>query len=138
MTKSGTNDLKGTAFAFYRNQDMTGEKVSGNEIFVPDLSQIQTGFSLGGPVIKDKLFFFANFELERREDLGTNFRADAPGLTGENISRVDASDLQAVSDILRSRFGYETGPYEGYLHNTNNNKGILSLIGISTVSIPLR
>ena len=127
VTKSGTNEFKGTAFSFYRNQSMTGSKVRGEEIFVPDLNQFQAGFSLGGPIIKDKLFFFANFELERRDDLGTNFRANRPGITGENISRVSAADLDAVSDILSSRFGYETGAYEGYIHNTDNQKGILKL-----------
>ena len=127
VTKSGTNDFKGTVFAFYRNQDMTGSSVGGSDIFVPDLTQLQSGFSLGGPIIKDKLFFFANFELERREDLGTNFVANRPGLTGDNVSRVNASDLDAVSALLRSRYGYETGAYEGYLHNTDNNKGIIKL-----------
>lgn len=127
VTKSGTNELKGTVFGFYRNQDLTGGKVRGNDIFVPDLRQVQTGFSIGGPIVKDKLFFFANFELERREDLGSNFQADRVGATGENISRVQAADLMAVSDILRTRFGYETGPYEGYKHNTNNQKGIIKL-----------
>ncbi|MCE7991856.1 MAG: TonB-dependent receptor [Roseivirga sp.] len=127
VTKSGTNDLKGTIFGFFRNQDFTGKKVSGNDIFVPELRQIQTGFSIGGPVIKDKLFFFANFELERREDLGSNFQAAGAGATGENVSRVTASDLMAVSNILSSRFGYETGAYEGYTHNTDNHKGIIKL-----------
>ncbi|OEK05566.1 TonB-dependent receptor [Roseivirga misakiensis] len=127
VTKSGTNEFKGTAFAFYRNQDLTGSKVSGDEIFVPDLNQIQAGFSVGGPIIKDKLFFFANFELERREDLGSNFTASRPGSTGDNVSRISATDLNAVSDILRTRYGYETGPFEGYTHDTNNQKGILKL-----------
>ena len=127
VTKSGTNDFTGTVFGFFRNQDLTGNRVSGNDIFVPDLRQVQTGFSLGGPIVKNKLFFFANFELERREDLGTNFVAQAPGVGGENVSRVEAADLMAVSDILRTRFGYETGPFEGYTHDTNNEKGIIKL-----------
>lgn len=127
VTKSGTNTFKGTAFAFYRNQDLTGSKVGGSDIFVPDLNQFQAGFSVGGPIIKDKLFFFANFELERREDLGTNFVAARPGITGDNVSRISATDLNAVSDILRSRYGYETGAYEGYTHDTDNQKGILKL-----------
>lgn len=127
VTKSGTNEFKGTAFAFYRNQDLTGSKVSGSDIFVPDLNQFQAGFSVGGPIIKDKLFFFANLEVERREDLGTNFVASRPGLTGDNVSRISSGSLDAVSDILRTRYGYETGAYEGYTHDTNNEKGILKL-----------
>ena len=91
------------------------------------MTQFQAGFSLGGPIIKDKLFFFANVEVERREDLGSNFIAAAPGRTGENVSRVEEADLIDVSNALRDRFGYETGPYENYLHDTNNEKGIFKL-----------
>ena len=127
VTKSGTNEFKGTIFGFYRNQDMTGSKVSGNEIFVPDLEQFQAGFSIGGPIIKNKLFFFANAEVERRTDLGANFIAASPSRTGENVSRVEEQDLIAVSNILNSRFGYQTGEYENYIHETNNEKGIFKL-----------
>ncbi|HMQ49605.1 MAG TPA: carboxypeptidase regulatory-like domain-containing protein [Saprospiraceae bacterium] len=127
VTKSGTNDWHGTVFGFYRNQDMTGSKVSGTDIFVPDLSQIQTGFSLGGPLKKDKLFLFINAEIERREDLGSNFIAAGQGRSGENVSRVAADDLERVSDALFNRYGYETGPYENYLHDTDNEKGIVKL-----------
>ncbi|HEY9116574.1 MAG TPA: TonB-dependent receptor, partial [Roseivirga sp.] len=125
VTKSGTNEVKGTVFAFYRNQDLIGKKVRGEQIFTPDLSQIQTGFSVGGPVIKDKLFYFANFELERREDLGSNFLARGSADPADNISRVSSSDLIAVSNILEQRYGYQTGPYQGYTHDTNNEKGLI-------------
>ncbi len=126
VTKSGTNTIKGTVFGFYRNQDLTGNKVSGTKIKVPDLSQTQFGFSLGGPIIKNKLFFFINAEMEKRSDLGSNFLANR-GSTGPNISRVLASDLDAVRAALRTRFQYETGDYENYIHNSNNTKGIIKL-----------
>ncbi len=125
VTKSGTNNLEGTVFGFYRNDNMTGSKVSGDEIIVPELRQFQSGFSIGGPVIKNKLFFFANFELERREDAGANFVADR-GQSGQNVSRVLASDLNRVQTLLGG-LGYETGPYEGFIHETNNQKGIFKL-----------
>lgn len=127
VTKSGTNEFKGTVFGFFRNQDLTGARVGGTDIIVPDLRQFQTGFSLGGPIIKNKLFFFANLEVERREELGSNFVAAGPDRSGENVSRVLASDFDLVSNALEERFGYETGPYEGYTHRTNNEKGILKL-----------
>lgn len=125
VTKSGTNKFSGTAFSFYRTQALTGNKVDGNEIFVPDLTQLQAGASLGGPIVKDKLFFFANFEVERREDLGSNFLANRAGVEGTNISRVEAADLETVSDLLFQRFGYQTGAYEGYTHDTDNIKWIV-------------
>jgi hypothetical protein len=126
VTKSGTNSVKGTAFGVFRNQSLTGNKVSGTKIKVPDLTQFQYGFSLGGPIIKNKLFYFINAEIERREDLGSNFLAAGPGGSdGKNISRVLASDLQMVRTALKNRFQYETGDYENYKHNTNNEKGII-------------
>ena len=127
VTKSGTNDIQGTVFGFYRNDGMTGSKVSGTDIIVPELNQVQSGFSLGGPVVKNKLFFFANAEIERRDDAGSNFVADNGSNTGgANVSRVLVSDLEAVSDALGA-LGYETGPYQGYTHETNNIKGIVKL-----------
>ena len=127
VTKSGTNEFKGTVFGFFRNQNLTGSKVAGSDIVVPDLSQLQSGFSIGGPLVKNKLFFFANFELERRSDLGSNFVASQPGAEGQNVSRVTAADLNAVSQALFDHYGYETGEYEGYLHQTNNEKAIFKL-----------
>ncbi|MBK7938303.1 MAG: TonB-dependent receptor [Lewinellaceae bacterium] len=126
VTKSGTNKFSGTVFGFYRNKDMIGTKVAGQEVFRGDLRQLQTGFSIGGPIIKDKLFFFANLEIERRSDLGSNFVANR-GAGASNESRVLASDLELVSDLLFDRYGYETGPYENYKHNTDNQKGLLKI-----------
>ena len=126
VTKSGTNDYHGTAYGFFRNQGLTGSKVKGADIFVPDLSQFQAGFSLGGKIIKDKLFFFANLEIDRRSDLGSSFLAARSGLTGSNISRVTAADLDLVSNTLKG-FGYDAGAYENYTHKTNNTKGIFKI-----------
>ncbi|MEL6923343.1 MAG: carboxypeptidase regulatory-like domain-containing protein, partial [Bacteroidota bacterium] len=127
VTKSGTNDFSGSVFGFFRNEGLTGGKVSGTEQPKADLNQFQGGFTLGGPIIKNKLFFFLNAEVDNRDDLGTTFIARAPGLNGENVSRVEASDLQTVSDLLMQRYGYETGPYEGYIHATNSTKGLAKL-----------
>ncbi|MDZ4683184.1 MAG: carboxypeptidase regulatory-like domain-containing protein [Saprospiraceae bacterium] len=127
VTKSGTNAIHGTVFGFYRNQDLTGSKVNGKSIFVPSLTQLQTGFSLGGPIIKNKLFFFVNAELERREDLGSNFIAAGTNRSGENVARVEVQDLEAVSNALQQRFSYATGAYENYEHQTSNEKAILKL-----------
>ncbi|MEP3386741.1 MAG: carboxypeptidase regulatory-like domain-containing protein [Reichenbachiella sp.] len=127
VTKSGTNALKGTAFGFYRNQAMTGKKVNGTSIDVPDLTQFQGGFSLGGPIIKNKLFFFANMEMERREDLGQNVVADNGSNSGEsNVARVSEADLIAVQSALRS-IGHDPGDYQGYTHKTENLKAMLKI-----------
>ncbi len=126
VTKSGTNNWKGTVYGFYRNQDLTGDKVGNDDIIVPDLNQAQYGVSVGGPIIKNKLFVFANFERDDREDLGSNFLAARSGVTGTNVSRVLVSDLDFVSAQL-ANLGYQTGPYEGYTHITESSKGLLKL-----------
>ncbi|QHV96740.1 TonB-dependent receptor [Spirosoma endbachense] len=128
VTKSGTNQFHGTAFGFYRNQDLTGKKVKGTDIIVPESNQTQYGFSVGGPIIKNKLFFFVNAEFDRRSDLGTaGWVAARPGLTGANVSRVSASDLDLVSSTLKTLYNYDTGPYENFTHKTQNSKGIAKL-----------
>jgi hypothetical protein len=128
VTKSGTNTFGGTVYGFYRNQGMTGKKVDGNEIVVPDLTQLQAGFSLGGALKKDKLFYFVNFETEQREDAASSYVArNASNAGNTNTSRVLESDLQAVSKILFERFGYETGPYQGFNLKQKNYKWIAKL-----------
>jgi outer membrane receptor protein involved in Fe transport len=127
VTKSGTNEFHGTAYAFYRNQDLTGSKVKGEKIFVPSLEQTQAGFSIGGPIVKNKLFFFANYEIDKRSDLGSNFVANnGDGTTDVNESRVLETDLINVSNALSS-LGYNTGAYQGFTHNSDSNKGIIKL-----------
>ena len=125
VTKSGTNEFTGTVYGFYRNEDMTGSKIKGQSIFVPKLLQSQTGVSIGGPIIKNKLFFFANFEQDNREDLGQSWLPNR-GTGGINESRVAESDLIAVQSAL-SGLGYDTGTYEGFIHEAGSTKGIVKL-----------
>ena len=125
VTKSGSNEFKGTVYGFYRNEDMTGSKIKGEDIFVPSLTQEQTGFSIGGPVIKNKLFFFANYEEDKRNDLGQSWLPNR-GTGAINESVVLESDLMAVQGAL-SALGYDTGAYEGFTHNANSSKGIFKL-----------
>lgn len=127
VTKSGTNEFHGSLFGFFRNQDLTGNKIAGTEIFQGKLQHLQSGFSIGGPIIKNKLFFFANGEIERRDDLMTGFTANnGDGTLEPNESRVLASDLDAVSAALAT-LGYDTGAYENIIHATDNNKFIVKL-----------
>jgi Carboxypeptidase regulatory-like domain len=128
VTKSGSNKFTGTTYLFYRNESLTGKKVSGNKQVVPDLSQLQAGFALGGALKKDKLFYFLSFETEQRTDGATSYVAQNAGNTGKtNTARVLESDLIAVSNILRTRFQYETGPYQGFTHDQTNYKWLAKL-----------
>lgn len=128
VTKSGSNKFSGTVYSFYRNESMTGKKVDENKLVVPNLSQYQGGFALGGPIKKNKLFYFANFETEQRKDEASSYRAQNTGNAGKsNTSRVLEADLQQVSQILKNRFGYETGRYQAFTFKQVNYKWLLKL-----------
>ncbi len=127
VTKSGTNEFHGTVYGFFRNEDLTGGKIKSEDVFKGKLDQNQYGVSLGGPIIKNKLFFFANFEKDERTDLGSGFVPDNDdGITAINESRVLESDLIAVRDALLG-IDYNPGRYEGYTHDANSTKGIFKL-----------
>ncbi|WP_456377194.1 TonB-dependent receptor [Lutibacter sp.] len=127
VTKSGTNKVIGTVYGFFRNQDLTGDKIKGESIFVPKLEQSQVGFSIGAPIIKDKLFLFVNFEQDKRSDLGQSWLPNnGDSNTAINESRVLETDLQEVQSLLAG-IGYDTGAYQGFTHASNSTKGILKL-----------
>ena len=97
VTKSGTNDLTATVYAYNRSESLVGNSIGGEEILAsPELNFSQTGLSVGGPIMKDKLFFFANFEMERRTDPGTNYVADDDGNIEFGESRVSAATMDAI------------------------------------------
>ena len=125
VTKSGTNKVTGTVYGFFRNQDLTGDKIKGQSIAVPKLEQTQIGFSIGAPIIKDKLFIFVNYEQDKRSDLGQSWLPNnGDSNTAINESRVLLSDLQEVQSALAG-IGYDTGAYEGFTHASNSTKGLI-------------
>lgn len=128
VTKSGTNMFRGSLYNYYRNENLVGNEVSGTEVIAnPDLSYRQTGFTASGPIINSKLFFFINAESERREDPGTNFVADRDGNVKFGESRVRANVMDSIRQRMMNVYGYDTGPYENYTHETNNDKLLLKL-----------
>ncbi|UOQ74725.1 TonB-dependent receptor [Hymenobacter cellulosilyticus] len=135
VTKSGTNDFKGTVYTFLRNEKLIGEKVGDVTVRNPDLKFNQTGFALGGPIIKNKLFFFTNAEITRRDDPGLTFRPArdaaeaAAALNGQadGVSRVLESDLIAIRQRLQSVYGYDPGSYQDFKYRTSSDKLLLKL-----------
>ncbi len=130
VTKSGTNNLKGSVYTFFRNDKMQGNKIGDTEILNPELNFKQYGFTLSGPIIKNKLFFFVNGELERREDPGTNFKADTDGDPSNNdagTSRVQASVMDKIRQRMIDVYNYDPGPYQGFMHHTDNEKILMKL-----------
>ena len=126
VTKSGTNTFKGSAYRYNRNQSFNGMNVG--DIKLPPLatSESQTiGFTIGGPIIKNKLFFFASAERETREFPGIPFKPKGgTGVGNESSTSVDS--LKKFSDFLRSKYGYETGAYDNFQNFQSENYKILA------------
>jgi hypothetical protein len=127
VTRSGTNDFHGSAYTYLRNDAMVGNEVRGARVVAnPSLRYNQTGLSFSGPILQDRLFFFINGEVERTQDPGSNFLASRGGASGFGISRVDASRMDAIAARLQT-YGYDAGPYEGYVNRTDNDKLLAKL-----------
>lgn len=129
VTKSGTNTFHGSAYGLYRDQSFLGTKVKSNDISSSiQASQAKTyGFTLGGPIIKNKLFFFVNAEKETNVRPGVSY--SAAGSNGPGTpSSTSASDLQLVSDYLQKNFNYNTGGYTDFPQFKSDNHKILAKI----------
>ncbi len=132
ITRSGGNQFKGTAYTFYRDQSFSGTKVGDVEVAnIQKVTNQIIGGSLGGPIIKNKLFFFVNGEYEKNVRPGTAFAPTGSSTATDpsNTSRTTVADLQLVSNFVRDRYGYETGAYENFANNfTLQNTKILARI----------
>ena len=123
VTRSGTNEVTGSVFRLWSNEKYTGTKAGEADVKVPTFNKEIIGFRVGAPIIKNKLFIFLNGEWEKRTDPAdlNNWVANR-GQSGNNVTRVLASDLDAVSALMREKFGFETGPYENQSLATVGNK----------------
>ena len=112
VTKSGTNTFKGTAYAYYHDQDLRGNKIAGEDLGERAAEMVKTyGFTLGGPIIKNKLFFFANFEMN-----------DQPGQAITTTGKTSKDDLQRVYDRLVNDYGYNPGSFTDFPGGITNMK----------------
>lgn len=119
VTKSGTNNIKGTAYTYQKPKNFIGKSING--VDVPNVKSYRSsmyGFTLGAPIVKDKLFFFVNAELENSTSPGIlwtpNKENNGSGDNKMHISRTWIGDLKTVSDFVRNTYGYDPGNYEKF------------------------
>ena len=132
ITKSGTNTFKGTAYIYHQNENMLCAHDYRAQIAgAREKNQVTTyGFTLGGPIIKDKLFFFVNGEMVKTPTVANRWQgadADNPADPEKYISRTTKADLQAVSDYVASKYGYDTGSYTSFPADESNYKVLARL-----------
>ncbi|HEX9366520.1 MAG TPA: hypothetical protein VF921_07830, partial [Vicinamibacterales bacterium] len=115
ITRSGTNQFRGSAYRQFRSQGMVGTEAKALTVNPGTFTFGENGEWVSGPVVKNKLFFFQNFEKELTKQPGTTFRANQGGEAAVgSVTRVLASDLDTLSAFLKSKFNYDPGTYQGY------------------------
>lgn len=116
VTRSGTNRFRGSLYWFGRNESLVGD-LDGDEF--GDFTDYHLGFRLGGPVARNRAFFFVNGELRRRSSPSSAGPADS----GQPIRfGAGSADLQRIVDIARDRYGYDAGGFDPFSQDTRNEK----------------
>ena len=127
VTKSGTNQFKGTAYMYTTNSHLRGNKVSDYELNRLQSHSTTWGVSFGGPIIKDKLFFFANGEYQSNISAGPSGTArvnasDEWSPSSGTVHRPLQSDMDNMLSFLNKTYGYNPGRYQGYSLDTPSYK----------------
>jgi outer membrane receptor for ferrienterochelin and colicin len=110
ITRSGTNNYEGSVYYFFRNQDLSGKTPGvpkSQAIKLSEFSNKTYGFRVGGPIIKNKLFFFLNAEMQRDE------RPQPFDISTYNGNSKQA-DLDNLANVLKNTYNYDPG---GYIDN---------------------
>jgi hypothetical protein len=128
VTRSGTNDLSASVYYFFRNESMAGKKVDGQEIPIPNFNYKNYGARVGGAIIKNKLFYFANVEFETRTDpFYTNpVRASKDESTTGKTQGTDDNDpetgLAGLRQFLIDNYNYDPGVYKNFTRETESKR----------------
>ncbi|MFD2288664.1 carboxypeptidase regulatory-like domain-containing protein [Pedobacter petrophilus] len=108
VTRSGTNDVTGSVYGYGRNASLIGKNKIGDNAKEPSaFHDYQTGFRVGFPIIKDKLFFFTNEEITRRQDPVILGAGSPDGI-------ITLSQAQQISDRMKNAYGLDAGAYGDY------------------------
>ncbi len=123
VTKSGTNEFKGSVYTALKGPGTQGYKVGTTTIVKPTFKFNTRGATIGGAIVKDKLFFFVSAEQVRQTAPATSqVASDASHAPGGNVSQANADTLAALSTFLQSTYGYNPGAYQGYSFETKSDK----------------
>ena len=107
VTKSGENQFFGSLFFDYTSDSLQGDELEGDSIDLGDFDEKRYGFTIGGPILRDKLFFFASYEkLEGAEIFD---RGPAGSGRGREVAGVSQAQLDEIISIAQNIYGYDPG-----------------------------
>ena len=108
VTRRGSNDFEGSAYMLYRNQDFAGktpgEIETDERTKLADFTANTYGMRLGGPIIKNKLFFFINAEFQRNE-------TPQPFSFSEYSGESTLEEITALGNFVENKYGYKPGQF---------------------------
>jgi len=133
ITRSGTNTFIGSGYYFGRNQNYIGK--GPDKTKYGTFSEGQYGLRVGGPIVKDKVFFFLSAEMGRRTTPPTYVINDSGTSDDFGGTNVNIADADRFVNILKNTYGYDPGGYgSGYKKIEGNNDKIFfrTDINIST------
>jgi len=113
VTKSGGNEIFGSFFYDYTNDSMKGDSLEGDPIDNGNFSEKRYGLSIGGPIIKDRLFFFVAYE--KLEGVQQFNRGGADSGAGDTIRGASVAQLNEIAAIARDVYGYDVGGFPATL-----------------------
>jgi hypothetical protein len=127
VTKSGTNTLHGTGYIFGRSQSLIGAipgiattaNPSPADTKVGSFSDKQSGFSFGGPIVKNKAFYFGNADFQRKL---TPVGFSVSGNSGQPWNQQDAATVAAIVQTLKTQYNFDPGGLDEFSRPLNNNK----------------
>lgn len=131
ITRSGDNQYKASVYTYYRDKSFNGDKVGDVKLDLDKTKTLTYGGRVGGPIIKNKLFFFLNGELEESSFPGIPWKvsdANNPANPTNYVSRTTAADMETMKQHLISTYGYNPGSYQGFGNFTSNNYKVLGRI----------
>ena len=118
VTKRGTNTWHGSVYDYFTSSRLQGQRVDTNQLATSSTLNNVTGFTLGGPILKDKLFFFLNGEYIVDNEAGSSIQARVDenqaygGSTG--VNRPTVAQMDEILSFLNDKFGYNPGRYQNY------------------------
>lgn len=120
VTRRGNNTVTGSVYTYGKNESLVGKSPDATRAKYNDFTDYQYGFRLGGPIIKDKLFYFVNAEISRRNE-PLLYQANR-GTGASNESAISAATAQQISDYLKTNYNYDAGKFDDITKRTNSEK----------------
>ncbi|MDD2491593.1 MAG: carboxypeptidase regulatory-like domain-containing protein [Bacteroidales bacterium] len=131
VTKSGDNNWKASVYTYLRPKSFTGELVGESVVKgARDRESQMFGFTVGGPIIKNKLFFFVSGEYEKESSPSGAWEPSINGESNltERISRTTVADLERAKNHLMNTYGYDPGEYQNFSAFPSQNYKILARV----------